>query len=87
MVAVQSNATFSIGRIAAMLLRYLYLLRGSWPRIIELAYWPTVQMVMWGFLTQFLATKSSYIAQGFGVLLSAVLLWDILFRGQIGLSI
>ena len=87
MAAVQSNAIFSIGRIAAMLLRYLYLLRGSWPRIIELAYWPTVQMVMWGFLTQFLATNSSYIAQGFGVLLSAVLLWDILFRGQIGLSI
>ncbi len=74
-------------RIAAMVLRYLYLLRGSWPRIVELAYWPTVQMVLWGFLTQFLATNSSYIAQSFGVLLSAVLLWDILFRSQIGLSI
>ena len=81
------NSWFAPGRIAAMILRHLYLLRGSLPRIVELAYWPTVQMVLWGFITQFLATNSSYVAQSFGVLLSAVLLWDILFRGQIGLSI
>ena len=31
---------FSVRRIYAMVLRYLYLLRGSWPRIIELSYWP-----------------------------------------------
>lgn len=74
-------------RISALTLRYLYLLRGSWPRILELAYWPTVQMIIWGFITIFLATNSSYIAQAFGVLLSAVLLWDVLFRGQLGVSI
>lgn len=85
--AIWYNVYFSPGRIAAMVLRHLYLLRGSLPRIVELGYWPTVQMVMWGFLTQFLATNSSYIAQSFGVLISAVLLWDILFRGQISLSI
>ncbi|HZD24899.1 MAG TPA: ABC transporter permease [Alphaproteobacteria bacterium] len=70
-----------------MSLRYLYLLRGSWPRVLELAYWPTVQMVMWGFITQFFFTHSSYIAQGFGVLLSGVLLWDVLFRSQLGVSV
>ena len=70
-----------------MALRYVYLLRGSWPRYLELAYWPTVQMILWGFITQFLATNSSYIAQGFGVLLSGVLLWDVMFRGQLGVSI
>ena len=56
---------FSLGRVLALVRRYLYLLRGSWPRIVELAYWPTVQMLMWGFLTQFLATNSSFIAQTF----------------------
>ena len=78
---------FSLLRVFALVRRYLYLLRGSWPRIVELAYWPTVQMLMWGFLTQFLATNSSFIAQTFGILLAGVLLWDVLFRGQIGLSI
>jgi hypothetical protein len=33
-------------------LRYLYLLRGSWIRVVELAYWPTVQMILWGFITR-----------------------------------
>lgn len=77
----------SLRRVAALLRRYLYLLASSWPRIAELAYWPTVQMLLWGFMTMFLAQNSSYVAQGFGVLISGVLLWDILFRGQIGLAI
>ncbi|MEQ8246707.1 MAG: ABC transporter permease [Alphaproteobacteria bacterium] len=69
-----------------MVMRYWYLLRGSWPRILELAYWPTMQVVLWGFLTLYLAQNSSLFVQAFGVLLSAVLLWDVLFRGQLGVS-
>jgi ABC-2 type transport system permease protein len=78
---------FASGRVWAMLLRYVYLLRSSWPRALELVYWPTIQMVLWGFMTQFLKTNSSWVAQAFGVLLAAVLLWDVLFRGQLGVSI
>ncbi|HEV7372465.1 ABC transporter permease [Arenibaculum sp.] len=78
---------FSPGRIGAMVLRYWYLLRGSWPRLLELAYWPTMQMVLWGFISQFLAGNSDWVAQGAGVLIAAVLLWDVLFRGQLGVSI
>ena len=29
-------------RIGAMMLRYWYLLRSSWPRLLDLVYWPTV---------------------------------------------
>ncbi len=77
---------FSPGRVYAMLLRYLYLLRSSWPRTLELVYWPTIQMVLWGFMSQFLMTNSTWVARAFGVLIAAVLLWDVLFRGQLGLS-
>lgn len=77
----------SVRRIAAMVLRYWYLLRGSWPRILELAYWPTVQMIIWGFISQFMATNSTWVAQAAGVLIAAVLLWDVLFRGQLGVSV
>ena len=82
-----SYAHLSPRRIGAMVLRYAYLLRGSWPRIMELAYWPTMQVIIWGFLTQFLAQNSDFFVQAFGILLSAVLLWDVLFRGQLGVSI
>jgi ABC-2 type transport system permease protein len=82
-----SEARFSPARVWAMLLRYLYILHSSWPRTLELLYWPTLQMMIWGFMSQFLAQNSTYIAQAFGVLLAAVLLWDLLFRSQLGLSI
>ncbi len=77
----------SLYRIGALALRYLYLLRSSRIRIIELAYWPTVQMILWGFITQYLMTHSSILHQAAGLLLSGVLLWDVLFRSQLGLSV
>jgi ABC-2 type transport system permease protein len=81
------EAAFSPARVWAMLLRYLYILKSSWPRTIELLYWPTLQMLIWGFMSQFLYQNSSYVARAFGVLLGAVMLWDLLFRSQLGLSI
>ncbi|ACI99920.1 ABC transporter permease [Rhodospirillum centenum] len=74
-------------RIGAVVLRHWYLLRGSWPRALELAYWPTVQLLLWGFLSRFLATNSSWVAQAAGVLIAAVLLWDVLVRSQMGMSV
>jgi len=78
---------FSWRRLGAMVLRYVLLFRGSWPRIFELMYWPTIQMILWGFITKFLLTNSSWVVQAAGVLIAAVLLWDVLFRGQLGFSI
>ena len=85
------SETWTIGpalrRVGALVLRHVYLLRGSWPRVLELMYWPTMQMVLWGFVTLFLVNHSSWVAQASGVLISAVLLWDVLFRGQLGVSL
>jgi len=78
---------FSLRRVAAMVLRYWYLLRSSWPRILDLIYWPAVQMMMWGFLQLYVAEHSSFFARAAGTFIGAVLLWDILFRGQLGFSI
>jgi ABC-2 type transport system permease protein len=74
-------------RIGAMVRRHAYLLKSSWPRMLELVYWPTVQMVLWGFITKFLMGHTDFLAQAAGVFLSAVLLWDVLFRGQLGVSL
>ncbi len=77
----------SAGRVAAMVLRYWYLIRSSWPRVVELIYWPLVQMLLWGFLQLHLAETSNFYAKAAGLLIGAVLLWDILVRGQIGFSV
>jgi ABC-2 type transport system permease protein len=74
-------------RIAAMIERYWYLLRSSWPRLLELIYWPAVQMLMWGFLQLYIAQNAGFFARAGGTFIGAVLLWDILFRGQLGFSV
>ena len=86
--AATSQAKGSVaGRIGAVVLRHVYLMQTSWPRVFELMYWPTIQMILWGFITQFFLQHSSYVAQAAGVLIAAVLLWDVLFRGQLGFSL
>lgn len=85
------SAAIAIGgalrRIGAVLLRHLYLWRGSWTRLFDLLYWPVLQVTIWGFMTQFLAGKSSWVAQAGGVFIGAVLLWDVLVRGQFGMTL
>ena len=87
MTAALAPSLASAGRVWALILRYAYLLRGSWPRLLELAYWPAMQIVLWGFISTFLRGQSSMVAQAFGLLLSGVMLWDLMFRGQLGVSI
>lgn len=85
---MSANATvLSARRITAMVQRYWYVIRSSWPRLLELAYWPTVQMVMWGFLQTYMMQNSGFFARAAGTFIGAVMLWDILFRGQLGFSI
>jgi ABC-2 type transport system permease protein len=82
-----SGLDLSFNRVAAMVRRYWYLLRSSWPRVLDLIYWPTVQMLMWGFLQLYVSQHGGPFARASGVFIGAVLLWDILFRGQLGFSI
>ncbi|MGJ4913678.1 ABC transporter permease [Bradyrhizobium sp. HKCCYLRH2060] len=74
-------------RIGAMILRYWYLLLSSWPRLLELMYWPTLQIITWGFLQTYITANAGFFAKAGGTLIGAVILWDILFRGQLGFSI
>jgi ABC-2 type transport system permease protein len=79
--------TLAPHRIGAMVLRYVYLLRSSWTRVLELIYWPAVQLFVWGFLQFYIAQHSGFFARATGVFIAAVLMWDVLFRGQLGFSV
>lgn len=78
---------FSFRRVYAMMLRHFYLMRGSWARMVEMAYWPIINVMMWGFMSQFLAGNSNWVAQAGGVLIGAVILWDVLFRSNLGVAL
>ena len=71
-----------------MLYRHLALYRGSWPRLLELAYWPVLQMCIWGFTARFLmARMGSAAALAGATLLGGVLLWEVALRSQMGVAI
>jgi ABC-2 type transport system permease protein len=86
-VARSDPSAFSFVRIGAMVARYWYLLRSSWPRVLDLIYWPAVQMLMWGFLQTYIGQFGGLPARAGQTFIGAVMLWDILFRGQLGFSI
>jgi ABC-2 type transport system permease protein len=77
----------SIGRIYALVMRHIWIWRSSIMRLVDSIYWPAVQMVMWGFMTQYLLPQASFVAQAAGVLLSGLLLWEVVVRGNLSLSI
>lgn len=79
----------SARRVWAMLYRHLALYRGSWPRLLELAYWPVLQMLIWGFTARFIAARvgTSRAALAGATLLGGVLLWEVALRSQMGVAI
>jgi ABC-2 type transport system permease protein len=83
----RADLASSLRRIGAMVLRYWYVLRSSWPRLLDLMYWPAVQMLTWGFLQLYVDQNAGFFARAGGIFIGAVLLWDILFRGQLGFSV
>jgi len=87
MTELSLHRGISTQRIGAMILRYWYLLLSSWPRLLELLYWPALQIITWGFIQYYIAQNSNFFARAGGTLIGAVILWDILFRGQLGFSI
>ncbi len=70
-------------KIFALSLRHLYLIKGSFPRVLDLVYWPTVQIFLWGFISKFFTLNSSYYDNTVGIILSAAILYDFLFRSSI----
>ena len=70
-----------------MLLRHMYLFMCSWPRVLELIYWPFLNMTLWAFLSRYLSETSNVFFLASGVLIASVLMWDTLFRGQLGVTL
>lgn len=78
----------ALRRIWGLVYRHLALFRRSWPRVLELMYWPILQMVVWGFVTAYLAgVQNNTAGIAAGMLLGGVLLWEVTLRSQMGFSI
>ena len=73
-------------RMYALSLRHIYLIKSSFPRILDLIYWPTIQIVLWGFISKFFSLHSDYYNHTIGIILSCAILYDFLFRSSISFN-
>src|ERR671934_1668141 len=72
--------------VFAIVLRQLYLMRGSPARVLPLFAWVAIDIVLWGFITRYLNAVASPGFDFVPVLLGAVLLWDFFTRVMQGLT-
>jgi len=86
-VAPYTGFAASARRIRGVLRRHAYLIVKSWTRIVSMMYYPTVTMIVWAFVTLYLAPTNDFLRDAPGFFIGAVLLWDVLFRGQLGVSL
>lgn len=74
-------------RIEALLLRHLYLYKRSVPRIMDIFYWPIMNLLLWGFLSFYLQQLDFGGVNIVTVLLGALIFWDLLGNSQRTVSI
>jgi ABC-2 type transport system permease protein len=73
-------------RVAAIVLRQIYLLRGSPQRVLPLFAWVAIDVVLWGFISRYLNAVAHAGFNFMSALLGAVLLWDFLTRVMQGVT-
>src|SRR5512147_2236074 len=75
-----------MNRIAAIVLRHFYLIRGSMSRLFPLFAWVAIDIVLWGFITRYLNLVTSSGLNFVPIFLGAVLLWDFFSRVMYGVT-
>jgi len=74
-------------RINALLFRHLYLYKRSVPRLMDIFFWPVVELILWGFISLYLGRFNMNGVNIVTVLLGAIIFWDILSQSQRAVSV
>ena len=74
-------------RIGALLLRYLLLVRRDPSRVVDMFYWPLIDILIWGFLTEFLMRTGTELPNALGIFLGGAILWNVFLRSAQDVSV
>lgn len=79
---------FSFNTLCALVLRYVFLYTRNPVRLVELVFWPLVDLLVWGFLTTYLQGQGQgEFPTTITFLIGGMILWDVLYRSQQGVAI
>jgi ABC-2 type transport system permease protein len=77
-----------IKRIRTVVLRYVLLHVRAPARLLDLFFWPVMELFLWGFFTVYLRQNDlDPTGKLLSVLINALIFWDILFRSQQAVSL
>jgi len=74
-----------VHRICGVILRYLYLFKHSINRLADAFYWPVIDLLLWGLTISYMKEISGLNVVT--VVISGILLWLIVWRGQYEISV
>ncbi len=72
----------NLHRISGLILRYRYLYSRSTFRLLDLFFWPVMDLLVWGFLTRYMQTMQHAVPSTVTFLIGAIIFWNILYRSQ-----
>ena len=74
-------------RIKALTIRQLYLYPRNFPRLMDVFFWPILELLVWGFLSVYLEKLDLGSVNIASVLLGALIFWELLNRSQNAVTI
>lgn len=75
------------GRVMALVSRHTLLMRRNTARMLDVFFWPVMDVVMWGFVSLYLIRAGSNLPGIVEFFLGALILWEVLVRSSLGISV
>jgi ABC-2 type transport system permease protein len=77
----------SLGRIAAMILRHLYLVPRTLESWAEAIYWPVLDLLLWGLTTRWVESSHVQVPRLALIVLTGVVFWQVVWRANYEISV
>jgi len=77
----------NIHRVKAIIIRHLYNFRHHLDRLSDSFYWPAMDIVLWGLTSQYIQNTGENINSIVLILLSGLVFWQVLWRGQYEITV
>jgi ABC-2 type transport system permease protein len=77
----------SLRRVGALALRYLLLVTRDPSRVLDIVYWPLVDVAVWAFLTLYVTHAGANVPNAIAVFVGAAILWNVFLRAATDLAV